>query len=185
MLKKTLILSFLVLFSFSTAILAEGTKTHAITVNPIGLVFGSFNAELNWALAPSFSFTIGGSYSSYSSSDWKYTLLGAEGGVRLYWTGTAVNKWYIGPLIGFTTISAKFTEPLSKVTATASASAINYGALVGYQSIWESGFTFDFGLGVQLLTIPAVTTTISGLEYKNTSISITLPLIKLAIGYAF
>ncbi len=193
--KKCLVIGLLVIAVASSSALAVQKGT-SITVNPIGMLVGLFNAEVNLSVAPTISVPIGGSYFGYKSSgigeEWEYKLMGLSGGLRYYWQGNAVNGWYLGGKLNYFSISVEVETTHTtgtKLTGSATASAISYGALIGYQSIWNSGFTLDFGLGVQLVSIPSIDAEVSGGGYteqeKHDSISLTVPMLQFAIGYAF
>ncbi len=184
---KNLIVVILVVFVAGTSFAADDSnfKT-SITVNPLALIFGIFNAEGNIRIADSLSFTVNGSYFSISSGYWKSTAFGIGGGLRYYWQGTAVHKWYVGPLLELDFASSKYTDPFTGTTASGSATGISFGGLVGYESIWDSGVVLDIGIGAQVVSIPSVTVDLGGgVSASSGDISATLPLIKLALGYAF
>ncbi|MFH1416199.1 MAG: DUF3575 domain-containing protein [Elusimicrobiota bacterium] len=182
--KKAALIGLLVISLCGQSVLAV-QKQHSITTNVGSLALGLINVEGNYALKENLSATGGLGFSSYDSSDWDYSLLNINIGLRYYWTKKAVNGWYISPFLGFTNINAEYTEPITEITADATASSINYGGLVGYQSIWNNGVTFDLGFGMQMITIPSIDVTVGGTTKTGDEISATLPIIKLSLGYAF
>ncbi|MBN1897253.1 MAG: DUF3575 domain-containing protein [Spirochaetes bacterium] len=182
---KTLSLVILAI-SISTLAYAQGSDYKAaITVNPLSMLFGTFNAEANIRLADSLSVLISGSYWGLDSGYWDYTAFGVGTGIKFYWQGSAIHGWYVGPMLDFAFASAEYTDPWTSEKATGSATGISFGGLIGYQSIFDSGVTIDFGLGVQVISIPDVSVEVGGLTVASGSQSWTLPLIKLAVGYAF
>ncbi|MFC2092232.1 DUF3575 domain-containing protein, partial [Elusimicrobiota bacterium] len=163
---------------------------------PIGLLLGLFNVEVNFAIQPNLSVPVRASYFSLESGDDEFTMTGIGAGARYYFKGEAVNGWYVGGLLNYNLIKLDVTTvdivgfSLVEYTGSATSSAVGYGALIGYQSIWDSGFTFDTGVGVQMINIAEIDLDVEsdlGLEqeYTSDSFSGTVPIIQLSIGYAF
>lgn len=194
--KKILIISLvLVTLSFTSAFAVQ--RGTSITANPLGLLFGIFNLEANFSVAPNLSVPVSGMYFGYSTTDgdneWDFQLIGLGVGLRYYWQKKAVNGWYLGAVLNYNNATVDLeTEHIATgetVTGDSTASAISYGFLIGYQSIWDSGFTLDFGLGAQLLTLPDFDVEVKkgGVTEKKEydGASVTIPLLQLALGYAF
>lgn len=168
---KCLLACVLVVLAFSPELSAEenGDYKASITVNPISMIFGTINAEANIRLMPSLSILVSGSYFGLDVSSWDYSAVGVGTGARFYWQGSAVHGWYIGPVFDLAFASAEYTDPITGEKAKGSATGISFGGLVGYQSIWSSGVTFDFGLGVQVISIPDVSVEIGGVKVASGS----------------
>jgi hypothetical protein len=192
--KRVVVVGLLVLALCVPAVFAEQKGT-SVTFNPVGFLFGQL-VEVNLGVTPSLSVPVGGSYLGYKTGDDEFSFTRFGGGLRYYWAGNGVNGWYIGGLLTYNTISVETTAnqlvggTIVKYTGSASASAVGYGALIGYQSIWGNGFTLDTGIGIQQLTTPDIDVEVKnsvGAKMTETveGVSVSLPIIQLALGYAF
>lgn len=160
---KKVLIFVLVFFTLS---LAHAQK-NIVKVNPIGIIFGVFNAEFEHAFTEKSSFTIGASYLNWSTFD--VTALGADLGYRFYFAKTtnAPAGIFLSPFISLG--SYKNTDNDE------TAFALGYGGRAGYQWIWSSGFALDlyFGYGYQ------------SVKFDSETISGGLPQLGIALGYAF
>lgn len=159
-------------------------KGTSITMNPLSMLFGIISGEVNLSISPNVSVPVNGAYFSMDSGGYDYTIFSIGGGLRYYWEGNAINGWYIGPTLNYAMSEVAYTDIFDN-KGEVRVGAISFGALVGYQSVWDNGFTLDLGLGVQRLTIPGVEITIDNTTYSSDKVSWTIPQLKLAIGYAF
>jgi len=167
---KKLILSF-VFIAFAFGINAQ---SNVIKTNPLGLAFGNFNATYERVLGTSSSFLIKGQY-MYKLLGADVSLAGAGLGYRYYFTHAkkpVPGGFYINPQASFSI--GKITNDLDEEY---SATTIGFGAEIGYQWLWESGFVLDLGIG-PMYTIAKG----GGSENELKGI---FPSATLAIGYAF
>jgi hypothetical protein len=177
-------------------------KKASVTTNPFSLMFGIMGLEGNFAVGDSVSIPASLSYFSYEDTTdlvgfyeetGTISIIGLGTGLRYYWQGNAINGWYLGGIINMNILSLDYEKKYyggAEYTGSASASVIGMGFLIGYQAIWESGFTLDAGLGMTKYTLPDfdVEAEASGGATKDETfegVSLTLPSIKLALGYAF
>lgn len=156
---------FFVLLS-CTFSLAHAQK-NIVKVNPIGIIFGVFNAEYEHAFTEKSSFTIGASYLNWKNVN--VTAVGADLGYRFYFSKTtaAPEGMFLSPFISLG--NYKYTD------TNETAFAVGYGGRAGYQWIWDSGFALDlyFGYGYQ------------NVKFTSKTISGGLPQLGIALGYAF
>lgn len=112
----------------------------------------------------------------YSFLGKKVNLAGAGLGYRFYFTYAkkpVPGGFYINPQASFSvgTITNDLDESYS-------ATMIGFGAEIGYQWVWESGFALDLGIG------PSYTIA-KGENSEYADLKGILPSATLAIGYAF
>jgi len=168
---KKLIIS-LVFVAFAFGINAQ---SNVIKTNPLGLAFGNFNATYERVLGTSSSILIRGQY-MYRLLGVKVNLIGAGLGYRYYITHAkkpVPGGFYINPQAQFATGSV--TDDNDEQI---SASTFGFGAELGYQWAWPSGFVLDLGIGPMYTIINS-----DEADIENTKGFI--PSGTLAIGYAF
>ncbi len=169
---KKLVL-FLAIATFALGLSAQ--PTNIIKTNPIGLAFGNFNATYEKTLGSSASILIKGQY-MYKLFGLDVNLAGGGLGFRYYFTHAKKaipSGFYINPQAVF--MYGGITDEYDGTTY--SATTLGFGAELGYQWVWESGFTLDLGLG------PSYTRA-SG-NNGGEGVSGILPSATIAIGFAF
>lgn len=127
---------------------AAPTRTKAVTVNPLGLMFGLGNAVYEQAVGDKNSFTAGLSFASYGSDINRLSLFGVTGSYR-WWFDDAqkvMRGWYAGPELSINTVNWSFK--LLGTESNANATFFGGGAQGGYQWIFNSAFTLNLGLSV-------------------------------------
>ncbi len=166
---------FVVAILFATAGISQSFE-HVVKTNPIGLAFGNLNLKYEKTIGTTSSVLIGANYI--------YKLLGVEIngygfnlGYRYYFT----NKKKDIPSGFYVMPQAKYSSAGSgndKITD------ISFGAEVGYQWAFDSGFTLDLGAGplYHILTIEDNNTNTGAFNQTGNYI---LPSFTFAIGYAF
>lgn len=167
---KKVILS-LVFVAFAFGINAQ---SNVIKTNPLGLAFGNFNATYERVFGTTSSLLVRGQY-MYKLLGADVSLAGAGLGYRYYFTHA--NKpvpggFYINPQASFS--FGKITDDLDEEY---SATTMGFGAEIGYQWLWDSGFVLDLGIG-PMYTIA------KGANSENDLKGI-FPSATLAIGFAF
>ncbi len=196
--RKFVLVALLVFVLTTCSVFAtEQQRTKSITVNPIGWLFGAYNAEFNFSVTPCLSIPVSVMHWSLDSdsgiNEWDFDMNAIGLGLKYYFAKKAVEGWYLGAVLSFNNVSVELeTEDwlTSEVlTGKSSSTVVGYGALIGLQSIWDSGFTLDFGLGIKAVSIPSMKVEATGAgitqteEYEGESFN--MPIIKLAVGYAF
>ena len=149
-------------------------QSNVIKTNPLGLAFGSFNATYERVFGTTSSLLVRGQY-MYKLLGVDVNLAGAGLGYRYYFTHAkkpVPGGFYINPQVAFS--FGKITNDMDEKY---SATTIGFGAEIGYQWVWESGFVLDLGIG-PMYTIA------SGGDSED-SIDGIMPSATLAIGYAF
>ncbi len=167
---KKLIIS-LVFVAFAFGISAQ---KNVIKTSPLGLAFGNFNATYERVLGTSASVLIEGQY-MYKLLGADVSLAGGGLGFRYYFTHAkkpVPGGFYINPQFGFA-FGSVTNDVGDKYTATSTA----FGAEIGYQWVWESGFVLDLGIG------PMYTVAKGG--ESDEGLDGIMPSATLAIGYAF
>lgn len=167
---KKLILSLaFVAFAFSL-----NAQSNVIKTNPLGLAFGNFNATYERVFGTTSSLLIRGQY-MYKLLGADVSLAGAGLGYRYYFTHAkkpVPAGFYVNPQLAFS-----FGKVNDETEGNYSASTIGFGAEIGYQWVWESGFVLDLGIG-PMYTIA------KGGDSENELNGI-VPSATVAIGYAF
>lgn len=167
---KKLILS-LVFVAFAFSINAQ---SNVIKTNPLGLAFGNFNATYERVFGTTSSLLLKGQY-MYKLLGTNVNLAGAGIGYRYYFTHAkkpVPAGFYINPFasIAFGSVTNDLDEKYS-------ASYMGFGAELGYQWVWDSGFVLDLGIGPMY--------TIAKGESSEDELKGIIPSATLAIGYAF
>lgn len=151
--------------------------SNVIKTNPIGLAFGNFNATYEKVLNTKSSVLFSANY-MYKLFGEDISAGGLGAGYRYYFTHAkrmVPTGFWVNPEAAFAFGSVK-TNQGNK----ANINTISFGAQIGYQWAWDSGFTLDLGIGPHY--------TILNGDLDNTSFDTTnriLPAATLAIGYAF
>lgn len=162
------IYSLLLMLGLFTSLHAQ---TSIIKTSPGALAFGVLNACYEKVLSPKGSFEISGSY-FYKLAGIDVSSFGLGAGYKAYVTSKESPRgFYIMPNVGFSRGST---------AGDVSFGQFNIAALLGYQIIGGSGFTFDGGIGPSYSAF-------SG-DADNAGFdggSGILPQIRLAVGYAW
>lgn len=151
--------------------------TNVIKTNPIGLAFGNFNVTYEKVLNTKSSVLFSANY-MYKLFGEDVTAGGLGAGYRYYFTHAkraVPTGFWVMPEAAFAFGSVK-----TNTNDKASINTISFGAQIGYQWAWDSGFTLDLGIGPHY--------TILNGDVNNTNFDKTnaiLPAATLAIGYAF
>lgn len=167
---KKLILS-LAFVALAFGLNAQG---NVIKTNPLGLAFGNFNATYERVLGTTSSVLIRGQY-MYKILGEEVNLMGFGLGYRYYFTNAkkpVPGGFYICPQAQFA-----FGSVTDDNGDKYSANSMGFGAEIGYQWVWESGFVLDLGIGPMY-------TNVSG-DGDSEGVKGILPSATLAIGYAF
>lgn len=172
-----LTLSLILAFSFTAladAHMENGDYDKVITVNPAGLVLGTFNASYESVQSNSRTYVINGSYYSYTGAGWDLSGFGGGVAMRMYNENNAPEGFYYGPLASALIVDATYD------TDSASGTVFGFGGSAGYQWIADN----DFAVSIE-----------AGATYNTGSISAAgetapygsgvAPIIKVNIGKAF
>jgi hypothetical protein len=141
--KMTLVLA---LVAASFAVNAQsGVRNNAIKLNPLSLFLLTGNVAYERAVGPTQSFQVGVFYSGLTISDLKYSGLGITPEYRFYVAGRkeALNGLYVAPYARYQSFNFKDKNTQDK----ASLSSFGGGALLGWQKMWDGGFTLDLFAG--------------------------------------
>lgn len=124
---------------------AQNTRLNAIKLNPLSLAFATGNIAYERAVGPTQSFQIGGFYSGFNMGDIKYSGFGVTPEYRFYFAGAkqALNGVYAGPYARYQNFNLTDKASTNKTTFT----SYGGGAIIGWQKMWSSGFTFDLFAG--------------------------------------
>jgi hypothetical protein len=156
--KKILLLVAFIAFGMNANAQSTTLKT-----SPGALAFGFFNACYEKVVSDKASFQISG-LAFFGFGDFEGTAFGVGAGYRMYVTKKeAPRGFYIMPQAGVT-----FGE---------GASAINVGADLGYQWVWDSGFVLDIGVGPNYY--------IGLADDVDDAFDGIIPRVILAVGYAW
>ena len=167
---KKLILS---LF-FVALVFSMSAQSNVVKTNPLGMAFGDFNATYERVLGTSSSVLIKGQY-MYKLLGTDVSLAGFGLGYRYYITHA--NKpvpggFYINPQVAFSFGSVTDDDDYKY-----DAKSVGFGAEIGYQWVWTSGFVLDLGIG------PMYSKVTGGDD--DDGFNGIMPSATLAIGYAF
>lgn len=170
--RKLLLFGFFALFSS----LSYG-QTDIVKINPFGLLFGNINAGWEHVIGESSSVEVGLGYRRRegtvgSESDVKFTGFSVYGQYRKYFGKKVIpNGFYVAPGISYSKTSADVDGD------DAGFSALAFGAIVGHQWAWNSGFVLDLGLGINYYNL-STTGDVSGIDLDGIG-----PAARVALGF--
>lgn len=166
-----------IIFIF-TACLTLGVakaQENSIKVNPLAFFGGSDLVSYERKLTDNITGLIGAGYASYSLLSLKYTSFGSELQGRYYFK-EALQGFYGGAQAGLN--GGKVDDGMGSFV---SYTGIRLGGKVGYQWLWNSGFTLDLNLGYAYNTF--------SYGANNNAISLagsgTMPNLGFGLGYSF
>src|SRR5690606_3382532 len=143
-----------------------------VKTSPLALAFGNFNASYERAISSSSSVNLSANY-QYRLFGVDVNALGLGAGWRYYFTHAkkpVPAGFYVQPQAG-----VSFGN-----VGDANYTRMGFGAEVGYQWVWESGFVLDLGVGPQYSVLSGE---IDDIDFDSDGgIG---PSATLAIGYAF
>jgi hypothetical protein len=154
---------------------------NTVSVNPLGLAFGSFNANWEHKMGPSHALDVAASFFTYSSGYVKTSGFGVGAGYKMWFNPVAFDGWYWEPRLDVGT----FSEKVDILGSTGSASAIGFSpaVVIGREWVWEGGFLIDLAVGLQYYILN-LNVDIAGVSYGG-GFSGILPTGKFSLGYAF
>lgn len=175
----------LIFVGFSSLRADEPTEQkNAVVVNPVGLLFGVFNAGYIMKLNDKTSLEIFGEYWTWKSGDFKASALGIGGAYLFHFKPTALRGWYAGPTASILFWKAEntyFDYSSYKVkTEEATSTWFSIGGIIGYRWVFNSGLLIDLNTGIQYM--------IGELEIGGTKLGLSgfgWGGIGAGIGYAF
>jgi hypothetical protein len=170
--------------------IASTTDRFDFRVNPIGLIGGSIDANLDFRISQDWTVGVQGIYlhvkldpSSIFTSDYNITAYGFGTRANYFFNGAFKDGWYFGPSLEYLSVGIKTGDAAGPASGTAS--GLMASALVGYGWFWD-GFNLMLGggyaavLGTSSITIKdsvgneeTITANLSGLTYE------------LSIGWTF
>ncbi len=117
-----------------------------IRVNPLTSLVGVHMLDVDFKLTD--NATLGPTLSYINFSDDGYDVTGYSAGIRanIYLNGEVFTQgWYVAPRLQY--LSLKVEDTIGLNAAEGSAGALDGGALIGYQWMWEN-FNINLGAGV-------------------------------------
>lgn len=157
-----------------------------VTVNPISLLFGSFNggADIGFAADMSVEPRVGLNFNKNTIGGVEYSNSGfAFGAIGKYYFGPnrGCDKWHIGPYVDYSTGTLKADNQVDITN-----SQLGLGLYAGYKLVSSRNIVFDFGIGFGRKLISkyddGTSTEIDLSDIPLLNISATG---KLAVGYRF
>lgn len=123
----------------------DAGRSNAIKLNPLSLAFMTGNISYERAVSSQASVQLGVFYSSVGFGGLKYTGYGFTPEFRYYFAGAkeALNGVYVGPFARYQSFKLEDKEDGSNTSFT----TIGGGAVIGWQKMWNSGFTLDLFAG--------------------------------------
>jgi len=161
--------------TFVALVLSLSAQSNVVKTNPLGMAFGNFNVTYERVLGTTSSILVRGQY-MYKLLGVEVNLAGFGLGYRYYFTHAkkaVPGGFYINPQVAFA-----FGSLTNVLDEEISANTIGFGAELGYQWAWPSGFVLDLGIGPMY-------TFATGSGPDAETITGIMPSATLAIGYAF
>ncbi len=164
-------------------------QENVVKVNPIGLLFGSFNVGYERVINDNHSAQLNINIISFKVGDSKFSGFGITPEYRFHFGNHENPKgFYGGPFLNFNTFTWKVepedffgvTTPGSETSVT----AFGIGGLIGHQWIFGEAFALDLNLGAAYnsVSIDSETDDDPGFGLAASGI---LPRFSLSLGYAF
>ncbi|MEM9337279.1 MAG: DUF3575 domain-containing protein [Bacteroidota bacterium] len=177
--KRTILFVALVVITLSAM---SQTKSGAIKVNPIGLLFGFANASYEKALGANSSAQLGARLIFADFGSTELSGFGFRPEYRRYPNG-ALNRFYWGPVINFDSFTAKdsFLDSEANVTSLGGGLKIGMNWLLGQ----KENVVIDLGLGAQYLNTSVDVKLGSENGFDLGSFDGVSPILNFSIGYAF
>jgi hypothetical protein len=176
MVKKAAFVLFFALAVSSPALAQDtGTRTpvehkQIITANPIGIVFGWFNAEYERKVSETTTWGVSGSNFQGFDSDFSYSNISAI--ARYYPQGAALTGFFVGGKLGVHHISDDYDFGDDD-----SATAVGVGVDVGYNWLVGKDRKFVISIGMGATRLFGEDTTGAGFTIPNIRV--------INIGFAF
>lgn len=152
-----------------------------ISTNPLGMLVGTLNVELEQVVMPTLSLFVGPqvqfSQGIGSSPDRSVWGVGAVGGLRFYPWGLAPKGLYLSPQLSLAYAS------VTSGSVEGSGTGFSVAGMVGYQWIIGRHFALALAGGVQYLSVSAEAS--SGTSSAALSTSGIYPALRLGLGLAF
>lgn len=154
---------------------AATPRTTVLSVQPLGLIFEFFSAEIEHALKPSMTVGLGGSYWNGTGVGIRYTSGDLK--LRYYPEGRALQGFAFGGQVGYTSITGQSTSP-STATSEATVSGPTIGVGLDYNWLLGASNAFYVGLGLGAKRLFVNTKDVE-------DVSGGYPTARVSVGYAF
>ncbi len=154
-----------------------------LKVNPIGLLFGSYNLLAEFPASESFGIEGKVGYFSrnedFSSEEWTYGAFNLEAAGKYYFNPReGFDRFYVGPYVKFNTGNWEIKDGNS--TESSNSTRVSLGLLFGQKWVGRNGLVFEIGLGAGR----ALVNTIDNNDLDGLLFDLDLTG-RLAIGYRF
>ncbi|CAM1370538.1 DUF3575 domain-containing protein [Tenacibaculum xiamenense] len=139
---------------FMIAMIAVGFTAYAqknvVKANPLALLGGSDLVSYERAIGENSSVSVSGAIGGFKLGGTEYDSKGFGAQYRYYFS-EALKAWYAGASASFQfgSVENNWNSIFSTDVTTSKTdfTSINGGVRVGYQWVWESGFSLDLNLG--------------------------------------
>jgi len=118
---------------------ASNEYKNALTLEPLGLLFGQFSAKYTIKLSDANALSIDASYWGYNMGLWSSSAIGIGGSVDFFFQRNALTGFYAGPAINALFFSSSTGTTSSNVSST----WIGIGGKIGYRWILDGGMVID------------------------------------------
>lgn len=125
-------------------VLTAANAQSVIKINPLGLAFGSINADFEKFINEKNSFQIGANFITRKIDEVRYTGFGVQAQYRWYLTNNDRPKGlFVGPTAAFNFVA--YDDNYYETSDNYAFLAV--GGLIGYQWVFGENFTFEAGIG--------------------------------------
>ena len=173
-------LTIIILLTIASISYSQNTATKAVTANPIGLAFGLFNAQYEFALNQKNSVAVRANFVGYSIGGYSNSAFGFGGSYRWYvMDSKTIVGWWAQPsadILFWTSEWQTLGQPglLGNVNNKANTTFFGIGGDGGYKWIWDH-FTLELSVGARIYMGK-----ISGLSFGGFG-----PQLGVNLGYAW
>lgn len=162
---------------------AVNAQQNSVKVNPFALLGGSDMVTYERAVGAHSSFGVGAGIGGFKFGDVKYKNIGGTVFYRYYFS-QAIRGWYGMGSASYSggNVKGGVDYELNNREEKVDYNSFGFGAKVGYQWIWNSGFTLDLNAGVGYATFNYDDKADKDLGFKANGV---LPALGVALGYSF
>lgn len=128
-----------------------GAQSNVVTINPLGFIFGVYNASYETAVSNSASVQVEGQYLSWDLGFGEVSGVGVGASLRYYPGQLAPHGFYVGPGATVAFVSATSEDLWTGETTTETATVFGAYGTAGYQWIGGGGFAVNLAANVTMM----------------------------------
>jgi len=159
-----------------------GSRSGAVTVNPLGLLGGALDLQVETRRTRSSALAWRADLGRWSAADWSWGFVGLGAAYRMYPDHRALRGFSWGPGAAISFVNGRLKDAAGNHIA-ANGEVVGPSLELGYQFILDGGFAIDLGLGA-VWYFGAIGATSGGVRYLA-PVDGLKPFLRLGMGYAW